>query len=95
MENLAPRTYCGPALPAAGTPRWLAADASKVARLLVRAAAHLVDGDDVAESDTEVLADDLVHTNLGLVDCVVRQDNAHSVLALLALHRKTGAAHAG
>jgi hypothetical protein len=44
-----------------------------------------VHGDDVAEADAEVLADDLVHADLALLAELVREDDAHGVLALLAL----------
>ena len=50
-----------------------------------RARSHLVHGDDVAEADAEVLADDLVHADLALLAELVREDDAHGVLALLAL----------
>ena len=46
---------------------------------------HLVHRDDVSKAYAEVLADDLVHTDLGLVDGVISEHNADGVLALLAL----------
>ena len=46
---------------------------------------HLVDGDDVAELDPQVLTDDLVDADLWLLACVVGENNAHGILPLLSL----------
>lgn len=46
---------------------------------------YLMNRHDIAQANTQVLADNLVHTDLVLIDCVVRENNANSVLALLAL----------
>jgi hypothetical protein len=51
---------------------------------------HLVNRHDVSQPHAQVLADDLVHANLGLFRGVVSEHDANRVLALLALHaRKT------
>lgn len=52
---------------------------------------HLVDGDDVSKADAQIFAHDLVDSDPGLLHCVVCQDNAYSVLALLALYIDTRA----
>ena len=46
-----------------------------------------MDGDDVAEPEPQVLPDDLVHPDLGLVARVVWEQNADRVLPLLALEQ--------
>ena len=51
---------------------------------------HLVHRDDVAQAHAQVLADDLVHADLGFVHGVVGQDDANGVLALLALSTSWG-----
>jgi hypothetical protein len=53
--------------------------------ILPTAPTYLVDGDDITQTDTQVLADNLVHTDLVFIDCVVGQDDADGVFALLAL----------
>merc|ERR1719440_2620001 len=52
----------------------------------------LVDGDDVAEAHLEVLADALVHPDLARLARVVREHDAHRVLAALALEQHRVAA---
>jgi len=41
--------------------------------------------DQKRELDLEILADDLVHANLGLLACVVGKHDAYRILALFAL----------
>ena len=57
-------------------------DVDPLAVLHIRALVHR---DNVAKADAEVLADHFVHADLGLVDGVIREHNANSVLALLTL----------
>ena len=52
---------------------------------------HLVHRHDVAEAHAQVLAHHLVDADLGLVDRVVGEHDAHRVAALLALWRRWGA----
>lgn len=44
-----------------------------------------VNGNNVSETDAQVVADDLVDANLGLLNVVVGENNQHGVAALLAL----------
>ena len=44
-----------------------------------------VNGDDVAMLDSEVVANDSVHSGAAIVEVVISQDNQNSVLSLLAL----------
>ena len=53
--------------------------------LSVRDVAAVGHGDDVREADTEVLSDDLVHADIGILTGVVGEDNTHGVLSLLSL----------
>ena len=52
--------------------------------------ADLVDGDHIAEAHAQVLAHNLIDPDLGLLHCLVSQDNADRVLALLALQVSRG-----
>mmetsp|Transcript_62640 Transcript_62640/g.175079 ORF Transcript_62640/g.175079 Transcript_62640/m.175079 type:complete len:229 (+) Transcript_62640:1885-2571(+) len=60
--------------------------------LPVRDIAAGVDGDDVAQADAEVLAHHLVHADPLVLQVLVREDDAHRVLALLALDEHVVAA---
>jgi hypothetical protein len=48
---------------------------------------HLVHRDDIAEANAKVLPDHLVNADLGLINGVIRQHDAHGVLALLSLQQ--------
>lgn len=50
---------------------------------------HLVHRDDIAEANAKVLPDHFVDADLGLIDGVIRQHDAHGVLALLALQQRS------
>merc|ERR1719267_405892 len=60
-------------------------DGEDVDALAVLHVGALVHGDDVAEAHLEVLADALVHADLARLARVVREDDAHRVLAAFAL----------
>lgn len=47
----------------------------------------LVNRNYVSQANSKVVSDDLVESDLGLLNSVISKNNAHCVLAFLSLHR--------
>jgi len=56
-----------------------------LARSEDREKTYLVNGYDIAEANSQVFADDLVHSDLTLLAEFICKDDADSILSLLAL----------